>query len=96
MGKTLDKKTRRKAWILLILVLVALLIPMRTQYKDGGTVRYKAMLYTVTKWHAAAVEDHRTGSKTGTTVRILRWDVYDNTEFVPDDINTVLSPADPS
>ena len=68
MGKPLDKKTRTKAWILLIAVILAFLIPMRTQYKDGGTVRYKAMLYSVTKWHELAVENHRPGAKTGITV----------------------------
>ncbi len=96
MGKVLDKKTRIKAWILLISVIIAMLIPMRIQYKDGGTIDYKAMLYTVTKHHALTVEDYHTGYRTGTTVRILFWNVYENTEFVPDDINTVLSPADPS
>ena len=93
MGKPLDKKTRTKAWILLIAVLIAMLIPMRVQYQDGGTVLYRAVLYRVEKSHAAAVEEHRKGFLTAHEVRILFWQVYDDVVFVPDDIETTLSPA---
>ena len=93
MGKALDKKTRTKAWILLIAVLLAMLIPMRVQYQDGGTVRYRAILYRVEKAHAAAVEEHRKGFLTGTRVYLLSLCVYDDVVFVPDDIETTLSPA---
>ena len=93
MAQKLDKKTRIKAWILLAAVLAAMCIPVRNQYKDGGTVRYSAVLYGVTRWHALAIEDHRSGYRIGTQVRILFWDVYDNTVFVPDNIETTISPA---
>ena len=93
MTLQLDKKTRIKAWILLAAVLLGLLIPIRHVYKDGKTVSYRAMLYSVTKWDSEAVENHRTGKKTGTQVKILVWDVYDTVTFVPDDIETTLSPA---
>jgi hypothetical protein len=93
MGKALDKKTRKKAWILLILVLAAMLIPVRIQYKDGGTVRYRAILYRVEKAHALAVEEHRRGYHTGTRVYLLSFCVYNDVVFVPDDIHTTLSPA---
>jgi hypothetical protein len=87
------RKVRTKACILLALVIIAMLIPIRHGKDDGGTVTYRAMLYSVTKWNALAVQDHRTGVKTGTTVHILFWDVYDDQQFVPDNIDTVLSPA---
>lgn len=93
MGKPLDKKTRTKAWILLAAVIIAMLIPMRTQYKDGGTVVYRAILYSVTKQHSLAVSEHRKGCNIGTEVRILFWEVYSDVEFVPDDIETQLSPG---
>ena len=35
MARPIDKKTRTKAWILLVLVLIAMCIPMRTQQKSG-------------------------------------------------------------
>ncbi|MBR1898540.1 MAG: hypothetical protein IJ825_06635 [Oscillospiraceae bacterium] len=93
MAQTLDKKTRRKAWILLIAVILAMLIPMRTQYKDGGTVTYQAVLYTVTKRHSLAQEDHRMGLRTGTEVRVLFWEVYNDVEFVPNEIEATMSPG---
>ncbi len=93
MGKPLDKKTRTKAWILLAAVIIAMLIPMQSGYKDGGTVKYQAVLYSVTKWHELTIEDHRNGYTTGTTVRVLFWEVYRDVEFVPDDIETQLSPG---
>ncbi|OJU10759.1 MAG: hypothetical protein BGN88_10475 [Clostridiales bacterium 43-6] len=42
----------KKAIIITAVILFALmLIPVRTQYKDGGTVKYHAILYKVVKWH---------------------------------------------
>jgi hypothetical protein len=32
--------------------LVFLLFPVRLNYKDGGTIEYKAILYDVIFWHA--------------------------------------------
>lgn len=93
MAQKLDKKTRRKASLLLIAVIIAMLIPMRTQYKDGGTTAYRAVLYSVTKRRSLAVEEHRRGLYTGTEVRVLFWEVYNDVAFVPDDIETTLSPA---
>mgnify|MGYP007070207109 CR=1 FL=1 len=93
MAEKMDKKTRTKAWILLIAVIIAMLIPMRTQYKDGGTTVYRAVLYSVTKRHTLAVEDHRRGLRIGTEVRVLFWEVYNDVAFIPDDIETTLSPA---
>ncbi|MBE6876036.1 MAG: hypothetical protein E7496_04810 [Ruminococcus sp.] len=74
--------------------MIAMLIPMKTQYKDGGTVEYKAVLYSVRKNHSLKTENYRTGCLIGTEVRILNLTVYDDSEFVPDNIEHVLSPAE--
>ena len=37
--------------IAIIVVLVILLTPVRMNLKDGGSVRYKALVYEVTKIH---------------------------------------------
>ena len=37
-------------------VLAALLIPVRMNLKDGGSVRYKSLVYEVTKIHRLAPE----------------------------------------
>ena len=90
----LDAASRKKALILLILIFIAFLIPMKIQYKDGGTVEYKAVLYSVINLHQLTSQNYRTGTTQGTEIRILFWTVYDNSEFVPDDIEHVLSPAE--
>ena len=40
--------------ILAIVVLVILLTPIRMNLKDGGSVRYKSLIYEVTKIHKLA------------------------------------------
>ena len=44
-----DKKKRKKLFILLLLLV--LFCPITYRYKDGGTVSYKAILYSYTKDH---------------------------------------------
>ncbi len=90
----LDEKSRKKALLLLIILMIAMLIPMKIQYKDGGTVAYKAVLYSVTNLHQLTTQNYRTGTIQGTEISILFWTVYDNSQFVPDNIEHVLSPAE--
>lgn len=74
---------------LLVLVFIALLIPKTYQLKDGGTKEYRAVLYTVTKWHAfrQSYDDGYDGMDgeqqfvVGTTVEILGMRVYHNTHY---------------
>ena len=63
-----------------------LLIPMPFRYKDGGTVEYSAVLWGVTKHHTIAEKDGQMGIETGTTVRILWFEVYSDfpNEFIPE------------
>lgn len=44
-----DKKKRNKLFILLLVIV--LFFPITYRYKDGGTVSYKAILYSYTKYH---------------------------------------------
>ncbi|MDE6519068.1 MAG: hypothetical protein K2K91_01210 [Ruminococcus sp.] len=79
--------TRKKIGIIAVLaVLIIMLIPIKSQYKDGGTVKYNAVLYGITKHHAIYSERNspsgKVGYNIGTTVRILWFDVYDNVKFV--------------
>ena len=80
--------TRKKIGIIAVLaVLIIMLIPIKSQYRDGGTVKYNAILYGITKHHAIYSERNspsgKVGYNIGTTVRILWFDVYDNVKFVP-------------
>ena len=63
---------KRKAIITRIsmICLIALLFPLITVYKDGGTITYSAVLYKVVKWHKMN-DTIEGGYKTGTEVLIF-------------------------
>lgn len=77
---------KKKIVIVAALIFAALLIPIPHGYDDGGTVEYKAALYSVTKWHALAFEDGKGGCMEGTEVRVLFFEVYNDVEFKTDSI----------
>lgn len=60
-----------------ILLILLLLIPIKTNLKDGGSVVYRAVLYRVVKVHARnqAFDD---GYRDGTIVTILGIEVYND------------------
>lgn len=47
----MKNKRKRIIIISIILVLLILFIPIKLQYRDGGTIEYKALAYKVIKWH---------------------------------------------
>lgn len=66
--------------IAIIVVLVILLTPIRMNLKDGGSVRYKSLVYEVTKIHQLAPEVE--GVKPyidGFEIKILGMTVYRET-----------------
>ena len=73
-------KKKRFAIIAIIVVLVILLTPIRMNLKDGGSVRYKSLVYEVTKIHQLALEAE--GVKPyidGFEVKILGMTIYRET-----------------
>lgn len=71
-------------WILVALVL---LVPIPVHYKDGGTVSYNAILYSVTKVHSLTARNGADGEleagyEVGTRVRVLIFPVYDDVQKV--------------
>lgn len=64
--------------ITVAVLLLILLIPIPFRLKDGGTVRYQAILYSVTNYHALRGTD---GYDTGITIKLLGITVYENTTF---------------
>ena len=66
--------------IAIIAVLVILLTPVRMNLKDGGSVRYKALVYEVTKIHQLAPEvDGVKRYIDGFEIKILGMTVYRET-----------------
>lgn len=73
----------KKKVIILIIVIVALilLLPIPMHLKDGGSVEYKALLYTITKYHKLAPVEEGTDIKyiDGVGIKILGKEIYNNT-----------------
>lgn len=65
--------------IFIILICAILLVPIPVKYKDGGTVKYMAITYSITKQHSFSSQGK--GYDVGTRVRILFWTVYDDVKF---------------
>ena len=49
-------KKKHYAVIAIIFVIVILLTPIRMNLKDGGSVRYKSLIYEITKIHQLVPE----------------------------------------
>lgn len=54
---------RRKRLIILCLALLIMCIPIKYNYKDGGTVSYRAILYSYTKYHRLIDDSYYTGTE---------------------------------
>ncbi len=62
----------------IIALIILLLIPVPRRLKDGGTVEYNAVLYSVKKVHSMYYDF---GYMEGTQVRVLFWNVFDDVEL---------------
>ena len=74
---------KKKIIVIIIIVVIAiLLIPIPMKLRDGGSTEYKALLYSVTKYHQLApVEEN--GEKEyleGVSIKILGKEVFNNKE----------------
>ena len=63
--------------IIVIVVVLIFLIPIPTRYKDGGSVRYRAILYDITKYHQLDLASE-TGYQDGWDIKIIGIPVYNN------------------
>lgn len=72
---------KKKLYIIaVILILVILLAPIRMNLKDGGSVRYKSLVYEVTKIHQLAPDvDGVKPYIDGFEVKILGMTIYRET-----------------
>lgn len=74
---------KKKKIILILIIIILMLIPIPTKLKDGTSTEYKALLYSVTKYHIInqdSIKDYDDGFK----IKILGITIYDN-------INTYLT-----
>jgi hypothetical protein len=70
----------KKKIIIITITIIALILlfPIPIRYKDGGTVKYQAVLYSITDYNALRGVD---GYDTGVEIKILGITVYENTTF---------------
>ena len=75
---------KRMLIIAILLVILILLFPQRQVSKDGGTIKYKAILYTITKRHTRAFNELLIdGYYIGTEIELFSFEISDDVEFVP-------------
>ncbi len=81
--KTQKAKKSKVIRIFIAIAAVLLLVPFPVGYKDGGTVKYRAVLYCVTKQHSIAFDplEQEDGYDIGTVVEILGFEVYNDVEY---------------
>lgn len=63
--------------VLCVLFLAVLLIPIPLRLKDGGTVKYQALLYSISDVHRLAPST-ASGYEDGVILEILGMQVYNN------------------
>lgn len=69
---------KRIILIVIIVMFLILLIPIPFHLNDGGSIEYRALLYTITKYHKLAPEGSNKEYIDGIGVKILDIEVYDN------------------
>ena len=68
---------KKKFFVVIAIIAVILLTPVRMNLKDGGSVRYKALVYEVTKIHQFSPEvDGLKPYVDGFEIKILGMTVY--------------------
>ncbi len=72
--------------ISIIVVALILLVPVPRYFNDGGSVEYRALLYSITKYHELVTDlEGNTGFKDGIGIEVLGMQIYNNTEVVIND-----------
>lgn len=82
-NKKNETKLKRKRFLIAftIISLLILLIPSPLGLHDGGTVKYRAMIYTVTNYRRFWNEDGYYGFLVGIRIDVFNRTVFDNVRF---------------
>lgn len=65
--------------IIIIVLMVILLFPIPKKLKDGGSIEYRALLYTITNYHKLAPEESTTEYIDGIGIEILGMEIINTT-----------------
>ena len=67
---------KKKALVIVgIILAIVLLFPIPMRLKDGGTVKYQAVLYSISDVHRLSLESE-TGYEEGIIIEILGAEIY--------------------
>lgn len=71
----------------IVIILLVLLVPIPMRLRDGGTIEYKALIYTVSKVHKLN-HNSASGYDNGLIIKIFGKEIYNN---VPNNIKETYS-----
>jgi len=72
---------KKKKIIIIVVILIVLLFPIRNQLKDGGTVEYKSLTYSISKVHSLySIGGYEMGYKDGIIIKLFNITIYNNTK----------------
>lgn len=71
------KKNKKLVIIFIIVIVVILLIPKKTMVWDGGTVKYKSLIYEITKYNRLD-NNYKSGYNNGLKIKLFGITIYNN------------------
>lgn len=71
------KKNKKITIIFIIFIIVILLIPKKTMLWDGGTVKYKSLIYEITKYHRLD-NNYKGGYNNGLKIKLFGITIYNS------------------
>ena len=71
------KKNKKITIIFIIFIIVILLIPKKTMLWDGGTVKYKSLIYEITKYNRLD-NNYKSGYNNGLKIKLFGITIYNN------------------
>lgn len=75
-------KKKKILIITIITILFILLIPIPFKLKDGGTVEWKSLTYSVSKVNSIySIDNNRMGYKKGFIIKIFNITIFNNTKY---------------
>ena len=73
---------KNKKIAIIVIILLILLIPIPFKLKDGGTVEWKSLTYSISKVNSIySIDDIRMGYKKGIVIKIFNITVFNNSKY---------------
>ena len=75
MRKWRNPMKKRALKIVAVIMVLIFVFPIMICYKDGGSIRYQAILYSITKYHSLNAAN---SFDTGIEIKLLGITIYEN------------------